>query len=112
MNVFSTARLCHEVNRAYCEALGDTSQVAWEDSPEWQLESAIAAVDFHQSNPEAGPSAAHDSWMKQKVDDGWVHGDTKDADAKTHPCIMPFEQLPVEQQAKDFLFRAIVHATG
>lgn len=29
----SVARICHEVNRAYCEALGDTSQVSWEDAP-------------------------------------------------------------------------------
>ena len=23
------ARVCHEVNRAYCQALGDNSQVEW-----------------------------------------------------------------------------------
>lgn len=32
------ARVCHEVNRAYCQALGDNSQPAWEDAPAWQRE--------------------------------------------------------------------------
>jgi hypothetical protein len=48
--------------------------------------------------------------MKQKVDEGWVYGAVKDPEAKTHPCIVPFDQLPREQQAKDFIFRAVVHA--
>lgn len=30
------ARMAHEANRAYCQALGDDSQPAWEDAPEWQ----------------------------------------------------------------------------
>ena len=34
------ARVAHEINRAYCASLGDTSQPAWEDAPEWQQQSA------------------------------------------------------------------------
>ena len=48
--------------------------------------------------------------MAQKVADGWTHGEVKDVEAKTHPCLVPFSALPVEQQAKDFIFRAVVHA--
>lgn len=104
------ARIAHEVNRAYCAALGDLSQLAWDDAPEWQRESALAGVMLHLSNPDAGPEASHEAWMARKVAEGWQYGPTKDADAKTHPCLVPFAELPVEQQAKDFLFRAIVHA--
>ena len=39
-----------------------------------------------------------------------MYGPVKDLDAKQHPCMVPFEQLPVEQQAKDYIFRAVVHA--
>ena len=28
------ARACHEVNRSYCEMVGDNSQVRWDDAPE------------------------------------------------------------------------------
>ena len=104
------ARVAHEVNKALCEAFGDRSQASWASAPEWQRTSAVNGVAFHRENPIAGPSASHDSWMKEKVDSGWIYGDVKDADAKTHPCIVPFDALPPEQQAKDYVFRAVVHA--
>jgi hypothetical protein len=104
------ARVCHEINRAYCEALGDTSQPKWEDAPEWQRESAYNGVLLHMGDPYAGPEASHKAWMAEKLAAGWKYGEVKDADAKTHPCLVPFSDLPREQQAKDFLFRAVVHA--
>lgn len=104
------ARVCHEVNRAYCQALGDNSQPSWDEAPEWQRSSARLGVAMHLSNPDAGPESSHESWMAQKVADGWVHGDVKDSAAKTHPCIVRFDELSVEQQAKDFIFRGVVHA--
>lgn len=103
------ARVCHEVNKAYCEALGDMSQPKWEDAPQWQRESARMGVDLHLCG-DFGPEASHTSWMKQKIEDGWVFGPVKDAEKKEHPCIIPFDALPREQQAKDFIFRAVVHA--
>ena len=105
------ARVCHEANRAYCQALGDDSQPAWEDAPEWQRESCIKGVEFHRDNPEAGPEASHNAWLAQKDADGWRYGPVKNADSKEHPCCVPFDELPREQQAKDFIFRAIVHAS-
>lgn len=106
------ARVAHETNRAWCVANGDDSQPSWEEAPEWQKSSAVNGVMFHMSNPEAGDSASHDSWMAEKVAAGWVYGDVKDPDATppTHPCIVPFEQLPKHQQIKDAIFRSIVHA--
>ncbi|MFA7347321.1 MAG: RyR domain-containing protein [Desulfurivibrionaceae bacterium] len=107
--VEACAKTCHEANRAYCLALGDDSQPAWDDAPEWQKESAIKGVLFHIDNPDANASASHESWLANKREDGWVYGPVKDPEAKTHPCIVPFEELPKEQQAKDFIFRGIVH---
>lgn len=104
------ARACHEVNRAYCEALGDASQPAWEAAPEWQRDSAMLGVKLHTENPGAGPQHSHESWMAQKLADGWRHGAVKNPVEKTHPCIVPFDELPPAQQAKDFIFRAVVHA--
>lgn len=103
------ARVAHEINRAYCAAWGDHSQPAWADAPDWQRESALAGVRFHVANPNAGPEASHESWLAQKRADGWVYGAEKSLTAKTHPCMVPFHQLPAPQQAKDYLFRAVVH---
>lgn len=109
MNIDQIARVCHEVNRAYCQSLGDHSQPTWEDAPEWQRSSARMGVDLHTMG-DFGPEAYHMSWMKQKVEEGWVYGEVKNPEAKTHPCLVPFDQLPREQQAKDFIFRAVVHS--
>ena len=109
LEIEKIAKACHEVNRAYCLSLGDASQPAWEDAPQWQKDSAILGVKLHVNNPNAGPQASHESWMDQKIADGWKYGPTKDPEAKIHPCFVPFEKLPVEQQAKDFIFRAVVH---
>ena len=103
------ARVCHEVNRAYCQALGDMSQPAWEDAPEWQRVSARMGVDLHLSG-DFGPEASHIGWMQQKLAEGWKYGPVKDPEKKEHPCMVPFDQLPREQQAKDFIFRSVVHA--
>lgn len=103
------ARVCHEVNRAYCQALGDDSQPTWDDAPQWQRDSAMMGVKLH-SHGEHGPEASHASWMAQKVAEGWKYGAYKDPENKLHPCMVPFDKLPREQQAKDFIFRAVVHA--
>jgi len=108
IEVEQIARVCHEANRAYCAALGDFSQTEWNLAPTWQKDSAIKGVQFVLANPDAPASANHDSWSAQKIEDGWVYGEVKDAGAKTHPCLVPFDKLPLEQQAKDVLFRSVV----
>lgn len=103
------AKVCHEANRAYCQALGDHSQLPWEEAPAWQRASARMGVDLHLSG-DFGPEASHAAWMQLKLDEGWVYGPVKDPENMEHPCMVPFADLPREQQAKDFIFRAIVHA--
>lgn len=104
------ARVAHEINRAYCQSLGDDTQDGWDDSPEWQKESALAGVDMHLANPDATPEQSHESWLEKKAAEGWKYGETKDVEAKEHPCFLPYAELPAEQKAKDYLFRAVVHA--
>jgi len=108
--VLNIAEICHEVNKSYCESLGDASQVSWCDAPPWQVDSACLGVELHLNDHSAGPQASHESWMKQKVSEGWVYGEKKDPELKTHHCLVPFSELPKEQQAKDYIFRSIVVA--
>lgn len=109
MKVEDIAKVCHEVNRAYCLSQGDNSQKPWEEAEGWQQYSAKLGVEAHIDNPHMGASGSHEAWMKQKLEDGWRYGAVKDAEAKTHPCIVPFNELPSHQQAKDYIFAEIVH---
>jgi len=101
------ARICHEANKAYCESMEDFSQLPWNDAPEWQRNSAINGVLFHMEHPDAQPSASHESWLAEKTADGWKYGPVKNADKKEHPCFVPFEELPFNQQMKDVIFGGI-----
>jgi hypothetical protein len=108
LEVIQIAKVCHQANKAWCEVKGDNSQKDWEEAEDWQRQSAITGVVFRLGNPNAGKDAQHNAWMQDKINDGWVYGDVKDAVAKTHPCLVPFEKLPEFQQKKDALFCAIV----
>lgn len=102
------ARAAHEVNRAYCIALGDTSQPSWEDAPEWQKTSARNGVlGAIQGNT---PEQSHESWLGEKSATGWRYGPVKDPEKKEHPCFVPYAQLPLSQQGKDALFISTVLA--
>lgn len=103
------ARVCHEVNRVYCQTTGDHSQLSWDDAPDWQQQSAIDGVKYAIEN-EPNPAEQHQAWLKDKIADGWHYGPVKDAQAKTHPCMLPYEELPKEQRLKDFFFVAVVRA--
>lgn len=110
MKIEDVARTCHEANRIYCQSHGDLSQPTWDGAPDWQKQSAMGGVRFHMLHPNSNPADSHANWLKQKVDEGWKFGPVKDPDKKEHPCIMPYECLPLQQQYKDHLFIAIVRA--
>ena len=110
MKIEDIAKVSHEVNAAFCLAFGDYSQAPWEYAAKWQKESSINGVKFHIDNPKALPSHSHDSWLKEKEKNGWTYGEIKNYDKKTHPCMVPFEDLTDQQKAKDYIFRQIVHS--
>lgn len=106
--ILAAAKAAHECNRAFCVATGDTSQVSWEEAPEWQKESAVNGVKGVINGD--GPVESHTSWCNQKYADGWKYGPVKDASKKEHPCLVPYNDLPPVQQAKDDVFVTVVKA--
>lgn len=110
MKIEQIAAIAHAANAEYCRQLGDHSQPQWDDAPGWQKSSAINGVKFHRDNPNAGPEHSHNSWLAQKEAEGWKYGPAKDPEKKEHPCFVPYDKLPKEQQAKDYLFRGVCHA--
>lgn len=103
------AQIAHETNRAYSAAVcGDDSHAPWFAAPEWQRASSIAGVHFLIENPEATPRDTHESWLKQKQADGWVFGEVKNPTAKTHPCMLPYDELPADQRGKDAAYLGVV----
>lgn len=99
------ARIVHQANQALQAALGEEVGPQWAHAPQWMRESAESGVRLAAQGH--GPEAMHQSWMDERLANGWTYGETKDEAAKTHPCLVPYDQLPAEQRAKDHLFLAI-----
>lgn len=102
------AKVCHEANRAWCEANGDLSQKHWELADMWQQQSAIRGVCVALDGATAREQ--HEAWSEDKRAEGWRFGTVKNPDLKEHPCLVDYDELPLEQRAKDALFGATIRA--
>ncbi len=103
------ARVCHEANRALQYIQGDPApSPPWEQAEPWQVEASVASTKAILDG--ATPEEVQEQWAAQKVADGWTYGPVKDAAAKTHPCLVPYDQLDKGQRDKDRVFVAIVQA--
>lgn len=104
------AELAHETTAQYARQIGEDAHLSWGDSPEWVRNSAMAGVSFHILNPNATAKETHDQWLLKKQEEGWSCGPTKDSERKTHPCMVPYEELSTAHRIKDHLFKAVVDA--
>ena len=102
------AHVCHEANRALQVTGGEEPSPHFFDAPEWQVQSAYEGVSAAIEG--VTPEQLHESWCAAKVRDGWIYGDVKDAEARTHPCLVAYDQLPADQRLKDRVFQAVVQA--
>jgi len=66
-----------------------------------QLTSLLDGIRFRDEHPDNTPEQNHDNWMRMKIEQGWVYGEIKDFDKKTHPDLVPFDELPEVEQRKD-----------
>jgi DNA-binding transcriptional MerR regulator len=105
------ARVIHAANRELQIVQGDPyPSPPWDDAPEYQARENIASVTAAMADPERTAEQNHQGWFDRLTADGWRYGPVKDPEAKTHPDLLPFGELPAHEQQKDRLFLAIVRA--
>lgn len=104
------ARVCHEANRGLQRAwpsAGIAPAPPWEACGEEMRDSAIAGVQGVLDG--RTPEESHEGWLAFKREHGWVYGPVKSATDKTHPCMVPYDDLPPQDRIKDHLFNAVVN---
>ncbi|MEW6170550.1 MAG: RyR domain-containing protein [Candidatus Omnitrophota bacterium] len=53
------------------------------------------------------PKELHGSWMQAYFSMGWVYGEKYDREKKTHPDLIPYENLDQREKDKDAVFIAL-----
>lgn len=43
----------------------------------------------------------HEVWSAGRIRDGWTYGEERNDAAKTHPCLIPYEDLPESEKEYD-----------
>lgn len=43
----------------------------------------------------------HDVWAQTRIQQGWSYGPTRNDALKQHPCLVPYDELPVEEREYD-----------
>lgn len=43
----------------------------------------------------------HEVWAESRIKEGWSYGSSRDDKEKTHPCLVPYEELPDKEKAYD-----------
>jgi hypothetical protein len=55
----------------------------------------------------ANPEELHDDWVRAYEVMGWRYGPVRDPEARTHPDMVPFDQLEPRERDKDAVFVAL-----
>jgi ryanodine receptor 2 len=43
----------------------------------------------------------HEVWAETRIKQGWTYGEQRNDELKTHPCLLPYEDLPEEEKEYD-----------
>ena len=43
----------------------------------------------------------HEHWSIGRIREGWTYGPQRDDEKKTHPCLVPYDQLPDSEKEYD-----------
>lgn len=50
---------------------------------------------------EAISKNVHEVWAETRIRQGWTYGEQRNNDLKTHPCLIPYEELPESEKEYD-----------
>ena len=43
----------------------------------------------------------HEVWSETRINQGWTYGEQRNDELKTHPCLVPYEELPESEKEYD-----------
>ena len=77
----------------------------WQDRDEAFKMQFVKVVDKQCSDDKfENAEAAHNSWWREYERMGWKYGKERNTEKKTHPDMIPFNDLPKSERDKDEIF--------
>lgn len=93
------ARICHEAHLALRIGLNDSADDMHFDAlPQERKDVVINQVKMFREG--ARVQDVHRAWVEWMLARGWVRGEIRDREKKTHPNLVPYVVLPEEEKAK------------
>lgn len=109
LDIAVIAEACHEANRVLQRSNNERFvSPRWTYAPEHQKSSAISGV--RAALEGKSPEELHEAWCAVKHAEGWIYGEEKNETTRTHPCLVPYSELPRQERLKDHVFHNIVAA--
>jgi hypothetical protein len=107
---YTVARMVHAVNVVYQEIEDDVAPSSYRlenESPDKQA-SVVSGV--RRLRMGMSLEQDHAAWCEDMTAMGFVHGEKKDPSAvpPTHPCLVPWDDLPESQKRKARMRLAII----
>ena len=68
---------------------------------EERLKSLMKGTEYVLNNPSTTAEENHNIWMEAKKTQGYTYGEVLDVEKKTHPSMIPFENLSNIEKRKD-----------
>lgn len=107
LEIEKIAEIAYETNVLYANAIGK-KEPGWAKMKKDDKQMAINDAQFYADNPSSLPDALHNVWLREMEENGYQYGEQEDGDEKTHPHVIPYEQLPDYHRKQATLFRHVV----
>lgn len=110
IKIINIAKECHLKNNELMLMNGEVPLTDdWYGLDDHTKNMSIKSVIKILNNPEITAKDLHDEWISNKIKDGWIYGEEKNLELKTHPSIIDFESLNDIDKLKDQYFIDVVN---
>lgn len=113
-DLVAIARAAHTANLLYSQLhptdVSVCDETEWADMSDESKAGSVSAIVDMIIDPVLTGEQAHAIWLANKQAAGWKFGATKNTAEKTHPCMVPYNELNAWDKTKDDLYICVINS--